>query len=152
MKPGKGCGPDNVLSKDLKIVGTEAAEGLTNLMTKITEKSEYPTQWKISEVKSALKKGSNLERGNHRPLSLLSIPSKIYEGVIGDELDNHFVKGGISSVHQWGFKQGKSTETLMLHLTEKWKQALEENKVVGVLFIDFTLTSKKHLTPFATRH
>ena len=34
-------------------------------------------------------------------------------------------------------KQGKSTETFMLHLTEKWKQALEENKVVGVLFIDF---------------
>ena len=88
-------------------------------MTKITEKLEYPTQWKISKVKSAPKKGSNLERGNRRPLSLLSIPSKIYEGVIGDELDNHFVKGGISSVHQWGFKQGKSTETPTLHLTEK---------------------------------
>ena len=44
MKPGKSCGSDNVLSKDLKIAGTEAAEGLTNLMTKITEKAEYLTQ------------------------------------------------------------------------------------------------------------
>ena len=52
-------------------------------------------------------------------------------------MDKHFVKGGLSSVHQWGFKQGKSTETFMLHLTEKSKQALEENKVVSVLFIDF---------------
>ena len=44
MKPDKGCGPDNILSKDLKIVGTEAAEGLPNLMAKIAEKSEYPAQ------------------------------------------------------------------------------------------------------------
>ena len=29
------------------------------------------------------------------------------------------------------------TKSLILHLTEKWKKALEENKVVGVLFIDF---------------
>ena len=136
LKPGKGCGPDNVLSKDLKIVGAVAADGLTKLMTIITEKSEYPSQWK-KQSKICIKEGSKLERGNHRHLSVLSIPSKIFEWVIGHELNIHFVKGGISSGHQWGFKEGKSTETLMLHLTEKWKQALEEKKVVGVLFIDF---------------
>ena len=33
--------------------------------------------------------------------------------------------------------KNRSTETLLLLLTETWKQALDLGKVVGVLFVDF---------------
>ena len=42
---------------------------------------------------------------------------------------------GALTTSQWGFRKGRSTEGLLLHMTETWKQALEE--VVGVLLIDF---------------
>ena len=32
---------------------------------------------------------------------------------------------------------GHSTESLLLHLTEVWKEALDDGLKVGVLFIDF---------------
>ena len=35
------------------------------------------------------------------------------------------------------FKPGRSTELLMLFLTEWWKQEIENGKAVGVLFLDF---------------
>eukprot|EP00794_Sanderia_malayensis_P014433 gene14433-15937_t len=78
-----------------------------------------------------------LDRGNYRPVSLLSIPSKIYESIICDELDLHLNENNISNPHQWGFTKAKSTELLMLHYTEKWKAGLDEGKYIGVLFTDF---------------
>ena len=36
-----------------------------------------------------------------------------------------------------GFRQRKSIEGLLLNLTEIWKQALDEGKVIEVLFVDF---------------
>ena len=61
----------------------------------------------------------------------------MYEGIIGEAIDCHFVDGGLSSQRQWGFKPGRSTELLMLYLTEAWRQELDKNRTVGVLFIDF---------------
>ena len=53
------------------------------------------------------------------------------------DIENHVISQGISSRHQWAFKPGRSTELLMLFLTERWKQEKEDGKVVGVLFLDF---------------
>ena len=39
--------------------------------------------------------------------------------------------------HQWAYKQGHSTETLLLYLTEVWKNELDNGRVIGMLFIDF---------------
>ena len=49
---------------------------------------------------------------------------------------------GIGHPNQWGFKEGRSTGNLLLHVTEHWKEALESGQYVGVLFVDF----KRHLT------
>ena len=35
------------------------------------------------------------------------------------------------------FRKVHSTENLLLHLTEVWKEALDDGLKVGVLFIDF---------------
>ena len=99
--------------------------------------TKYPSQWKMSKVKAVPKRGNSSERGDFRPISLLSIPSKICKSIIGDCIDCHFVNKGLSSDNQWGLKPNRSTELLMLHLTEVWRQELDKNRIVGVLFIDF---------------
>ena len=83
------------------------------------------------------KKGNKLDRGNYHPISLLNIPSKVFESIICDQLDSHITKNGLSNKHRWGFTTGKSTELLMPHLTETWKNALDQEKIIGVLYIDF---------------
>ena len=74
--------------------------------------------------------------GNYRPLTILSIPSKVSEAVICESLDKHLDK--VSQSNQWGFKKGLSTESLLLYLTETWKYQIENGKVIGAIFIDFT--------------
>ena len=113
------------------------AVGLSYVMEESLKSSSYPSHWKLSKVRAMPKKGNSSERGDFRPISLLNIRSKVYEGFIGEAIDCHFIDGGISSQSQWGFKSGRSTELLMLHLTEAWRQELDKNRTVGILFIDF---------------
>ena len=74
---------------------------------------------------------------NYRPISLLSVPSKILERVVCRSFVNHLTTHNLSSDRQWGFRKGYSTKSLWLHLTEVWKEALDDGRKVGVLFIDF---------------
>ena len=137
VKPGKSGGHDNVFSKDLSLFGDFAASGLSEIMNKCIERSQFPSQWKISKVCALFKKGSRMERENHRPISLLGIPSKVLESIICDNIDTYFTRSHLASPHQWAYKEGYSTELLLLHLTEVWKNEVHRGNVVGVLFIDF---------------
>ena len=128
---------DNISSKDLHLVGDSTSKGLNIVIRNSIRKAQYPAQLQVSKVRAVLKKGDKIERGNCKPISLLSIPSKIHESLICEKLNSHFKNSNIINHHQWEFTKGKSTELLMLHLTEKWKVALEEGKYIGVLFIDF---------------
>ena len=137
MKVNKAAGHDNILPKDLKTAGESILPGMKMIIDKSFKDCKFPNYWKIAKVKSAYKKGPKVERENYRPLSLLSIPSKVHEGQICYHLDNHMNVNGAKTPNQWGFLEGKSTELLLLHMTEIWKYALDQGEVVGVLLIDF---------------
>ena len=44
---------------------------------------------------------------------------------------------GLLCHKQWRFRKNYSTESLLLHLTETWRNALDKGLKVGVLFVDF---------------
>ena len=118
VKTGKESGPDNLSASGLKLGGDAVAVGLSYVMEESLKSSSSPSQWKLSKVRAVPKKGNSSERGDFRPISHLNIPCKVYEGFIGEAIDCHFIDGGLSSQSQRGFKPGRSTERLMLHLTE----------------------------------
>ena len=37
-----------------------------------------------------------------------------------------------------GLRKGKSTEQLLKHLTERWREAIERKLFLGILFVDLT--------------
>ena len=39
--------------------------------------------------------------------------------------------------NQWAYRKGRSTELLLIHLTETWRRAIGNKSVVGAVFIDF---------------
>ena len=84
VKAGKGYGPGciHVNSTDLSIIGNSASAGLSVIIQNSISHNKYPSQWKTSRVQSVFKKGSTLLPENYRPISLLSIPSIIYEDLI----------------------------------------------------------------------
>ena len=110
--------------------------GIRELFDKILHQKEFPRDWKCGKLKVAYKSGIATKRGNYRPLSMLSILSKMLEGQICKPIDQQAERNKLYSTKQWGYSEGKSTGFLLLLLTEKWKTAIDRGKVVGVLYID----------------
>ena len=136
IKPGKAAGPDKITPTQLKQIGPESC-GLYNVIKQSVLQKQLPKYWKTGKVTCLHKKGSTSNCDNYRPITLLSVASKILERVILTQLNFHNNNHNLTNDHQWGFRTGRSTESILLHMTEKWHKALDEGKVVGVLFIDF---------------
>ena len=94
----------------------------------------FPSTWKIGKLKPAYKAGERVERGHYHPLTMLPIASKVYEAVICNQLDEQVDL--TRQRNQWAYKKGTSTESLLLYLSGVWKNAINNGRVVGVLFID----------------
>ena len=75
---------------------------------------------------------------------MLSVLSKILEGQICKHIDNHMEEHNPYTDRQWGYHKNRSTDTLLLLLTETWKQAADLGKVVGVLIVDCVRYSRSH--------
>ena len=137
INPKKAAGPDDITSKELSILQDDVMEGIKVVFNKSIACNQYPSIWKLAKVKSAFKKGEKIESPNYRPLSMLSIPGKLFEGQACDNIDKHVTKQNLLSKNQWGFNKGRSTEELLLQITEKWKNAMDKGLIVGAIFLDF---------------
>ena len=74
-----------------------------------------PDAMEIARVKPLYKKNSNLDVGNYRPVSILSVVSKILEKAIYIQLEAYLVKNNIYD-YQSGFRSSVSTDTCLIHL------------------------------------
>ena len=137
LKPGKASGPDDISSRELRLIGDAFLDSFMPLAQRSILECKFPSQWKQAQVKCLHKKGSTLDCGNYRPISLLSIPGKLLENVVSQQLDNFLYGSNLISMNQWGFRKGGSPELLLLSLTEQWRLALDESNIIGVVFIDF---------------
>eukprot|EP00061_Rhincodon_typus_P000118 g10536.t1 len=63
----------------------------------------YPTMWKIAQVCPVLKKQNKFNLANYRPISLLSIISKMMEGVTSSAIKQHLLSNNLLSDAQFGF-------------------------------------------------
>ena len=67
---------------------------------------------------------------------MLSIPGKFLESQACKIIDDHLDAHELLSDKQWGFRKGRSTEGLLMRLTENWKREIDDGKMVNVVFID----------------
>ena len=135
MKPGKAPGSDKITPREIIMCLDELNHSLYSFCNHSMKSRQFPSEYVIGKLRMSSKKGSIVDRGNYRPLSMLSTPGKIIEGVICTYVDSHLETS--PNPHQWGYEKGLSTEMMLVYLTETWKKLTDQGKYVGVLFIDF---------------
>ena len=118
LKPGKAAGLDGISTKEIKMTADIFTESFSIVCRKRFIQNEFPVQYKVAKLKAAFKKGQKKVSSNYRPLSMLSVPSKLMEGVASAALDDHMKI--VQNSCLWGFKQGHSAELLLLNLTESF--------------------------------
>ena len=68
---------------------------------------------------------------------MTSVPGKILEKLIRDEIVDHMTKNNLFSSEQHGFISGKSCTTQLLEFLEDLTKALDNGKDVDVIYLDF---------------
>ncbi|KAK4317989.1 hypothetical protein Pmani_010946 [Petrolisthes manimaculis] len=132
----KAVGPDGVSPRVLRRCSKELTSPLTKLFRAILHHNQWPRLWKTSHVVPVHKKGSRSEVTNYRPVSLLSVISKVLEGIITQRLTTHLEEQYLLSERQFGFRKGRSAADLNLLLVNEWSDALDQGRPTAVLALD----------------
>ena len=98
----------------------------------------FPKQWKISRVCLIPKTDNPTSIKDYRPISVLSVLSKVYERVILNQLWSFIKTQNLYSINQSGFRKGHSTNTLLLKLRDDIRMAMNRSEVALSILIDYS--------------
>ena len=134
----KATGPDDVSVKLLKYTcnAPNVIQSLTHILNLSLDQGKFLTDWKIARVQPIYKAGSKVLVENYRPVSLLSIPSKLLEKAINVAFQDYLIENKVLSDRQFGFRPNHSCETASLCMIDQWSQNIDHGYVNGVSFID----------------
>jgi len=134
----KSSGPDGISANMLKATAITIASSLCKLFNLSITTGQFPAAWKISNVVPIPKDGDKSVPNNYRPISLLSIISKLLERHVHGKVMKHLNEFHPLSDHQWGFRPGKSTTHALLSATNEWFKILDDGADVGAIFFDLS--------------
>ena len=109
------------------------------IFQKSAEEGKIPEIWKTANVSAIFKSGSKSKPENCRPISLTSVPGKLLELLIRDEIVEHMTANNLFAKSQHGFRAGKSCITQLLECLEDVTTALDKGKDVDVIYLDLTV-------------
>ena len=106
----KGC--DGISPKLLKTCALSLYQPLHHLFSLSLSQKYLPLEWRTHLIKPIIKSGDKSSIRNYRPISLLSVVSKVLEKLVYNSIVD-FVSDSMS-VSQFGFLRGRSTLQQML--------------------------------------
>ena len=135
----KATGPDNIPVMVLKNISPELSPILAKLFNKCLKKKCFPSSWKISSVCPVFKNsGDRSSPSQYRPISLLSVMSKLFESVINKRVTQHLTKNNLLCDEQYGFRSSRSTADVLTVITHRVSQALDEGFMTRAVALDIS--------------
>ena len=136
LKSGKSLGPNSIPMKILKCLSPLISSPLSQIINESFQGGIFPGKMKLAKVIPLFKKGCPLTASNYRPISLLSVFSKITEKVMYERLYKFLEKHEILYTLQFGFRASHSINHALVSLTEAIKNSLDNRKFGCGIFID----------------
>ena len=134
----KATGPDDSSCLLFKVVADVPVllESLTYIYNLSMFSAVVPDAWKVARVQPIHKSGNKNKAANYRPISLLSIPSKILEKAVHINFYNFLIVNQKLCDNQFAFRPGLSCEIALLCLIELLANNVDKGRVNGVAFVD----------------
>ena len=132
----KATGIDGFKPKFLKD-GADVIKGpVTHIINLSLESGVVPNGLKSAIVKPLYKKGSRLDVGNYRPVSILPTISKIMERAVYLQMEKHLKDKNILYEFQSGFRASYSTDICLINHQDGIRIDISQGKYVGMVLMD----------------
>ena len=132
----KSAGHDGIPTRLLKEAADCLAPSLTVLFNTSFKQCSVPQDWRDATITPAFKKGNPASLTNYRPISLLSIISKIQERIVYEQLYEHI--NPHLPPHQSGFRSNDGTELQLSRLIHHITAARDSGQTVLACFFDLS--------------
>ncbi len=128
LNSSKATGLDNIPARFLKDAAEVITPCITHIINMSIEQGHCPNDFKFARVIPLYKKGSKLEYGNYRPVSIRCSLSKI--------IDKYLASRNLLYEFQSGFRKSNSTDTCVLYLTDHIRKEVDKGYFCGMVMLD----------------
>jgi hypothetical protein len=134
----KAAGNDQISARALEGNVNAISLPIVFLINLIIQTSSFPDCLKIARVKPLFKKGKTTDCNNYRPISILSVVSKVIEKILASQIRGFLETFKLFTDNQYGFRKGKNTTDAISRLMEDLYQNFNDSTVTQGLFLDFS--------------
>ena len=137
IKINKGPGYDCIPGKLLRLAHEVLSPHFTYMLNECITRSVFPSNMKNAELSPLYKREDQLNKVNYRPVSLLTVISKICESVMFDhQVSDYF--GSIFEDLLCAFRKKYSCQSTLIKTIDDWKVSLDRNQMIGAVFTDLS--------------
>ena len=142
LEKGKASGPDKVTITLVKDTAISIAYPLMMIYNASLMNGIFPEVWKLARVTPIHKSGPKTDTNNYRPISVISVFSRVLERLTHDQLNEFFKTNKRLTSNQAAFCKHYFTVTSLIGSTDYWYESIDHSKVSLTVFLD----QKKALT------
>lgn len=133
----KAPGHDLIPNVLLKNLPRRSLFFLANIFNTCLRKGYFPKSWKHANVLLFSKPGKDKKLlSSYRPISLLSMLSKLFEKVINNRLRQQLTDREVLPPIQFGFREGYSAVQQLQRISEMIERGYENKEFTTVIFLD----------------
>ena len=132
------CGVDGISAYFLKLGIEHSVYAFTDIINASLKFNKFPERWKKALVKPLPKIPFPTAATDYRPISLLPAFSKILEKLVAKQMIQYLKNTGYLDNLQSAYKQGHSTTTALLNVTDDIYEALENSELTFLVLLDYS--------------
>lgn len=138
LKNKKSCGIDQISVRVLKCISESVCEPIAHLANVMFLTQRFPSELKTGIITPVYKKGERNCVANYRPVTVLSVFSKVLERLLYARMVEFADKYKLISDCQHGFRAGRSTESAAAGLVDFVYKRMDQGDYVAGLFFDLS--------------
>jgi len=136
LRKEKACGADDIPAELLQHLPESAITRMTGLLNEVLRTKIIPTEWTTAKVYTLHKGGDPSKCSNYRPISLLSVPYKVFTTILTKRLTRLTESENLFANCQGGFRKQRSCIDKIALLTGRILETQAAQGETHIAFID----------------
>ena len=136
LKQGKSAGHDKIPTAILKDAAEFFCKPLTMIFNSSLTLGTFTDRWKIARITPIYKSGAKDDTNNYRPISILSVLSKLFEKIAHDQLIDFLKSNKKLTKSQFASRKLHSTITSLIGVSDHWYSNIDNKKANFAFFLD----------------
>ena len=131
-------GADDISPYFVKLSIEQSAAALTDIINTSFRTGIFPESWKKAIVIPIPKIETPLTPTDYRPISLLSVLSKIIEKLVSQQVVNYLLQYQLFDTHQSAYRTNHGCATALLTITDDFFSAMDKGEVILLTLLDYS--------------